>query len=220
MNHFDFCRISRPVLRPSSQEVTDEDEENELVNLDASCDQNITVIVENGLSISGLYVLSPLWANGRGVYVREDYKDGKVKGDMCMSWHGRFRHWWIQQCGFIGSNGGVAWLEEDARCPYDGVTWRRGGNDELLDMTFATNSECIEYGKEFNGTIVPGGLGDIQMFDTPTGCQGECWRTEGCVGFTWYKSTKKCLLFTKIKEYKYNINAVTGLPSCQQKGNI
>ena len=219
MNHFDYCTITRARRKPSSQEITDEedDEENELVNLDASCDQNITVIVENGLSVSGLYVLSSLWANGRGVYVREDYKDGKVKGDMCMSWHGRYRHWWIQSCGFIGSNGGIAWLEEDARCPYQGVTWRRGGTDAKLNQTFATNGKCIEYGKEYNGTIAPGVMSDIQQTETPSLCQSFCWNKPGCVGFSWAAKVP-CKLFSKITGFTYNHDYVSGLATCKEKG--
>ena len=102
-----------------------------------------------------------------------------------------------------------------------------------MDMTFATNTNCIQYGKEFNGTIVPGGMGDIQMMDTPVECQTECWRMRGCEGFTWYKENKKCKMFSKIEQLKYNSEldkyvsniiynnkTVSGMSSCRQKGRI
>ena len=224
------------MVKDESPDSDDVKEDSSLPNLDSSCDRNITVIVEGNVYVSGLYVLSTLWANGRGVYVRVQLTedgDTRVKGDFCMSWHGQYRHWWIQSCSFIGNNGGIAWLEEDARCPYQGTTWRRGGHDELMDMTFATNTNCIQYGKEFNGTIVPGGMGDIQMMDTPVECQTECWRMRGCEGFTWYKENKKCKMFSKIEQLKYNSEldtyesniiynnkTVSGMSSCRQKGRI
>ena len=211
-NHFDFCDI------PKAKKVLAPKEDDQSPNIDEACDPNITVVVENGLGISGLFVLSTLWANGRGVYVRVDFTDNKVKGDMCLSWHGRYRHWWIQGCDFIGNNGGVAWLEEDARCPYDGLTWRRGGTNDLMNKTLATNGDCLEYGKEYNGTIVPGGLGDIQMTETPMECQEICWLAQGCSGFTWKSRSIPCLLFNKVTSSTFNNQSVSGHATCKRKG--
>lgn len=214
MNHFDYCDVpqAQKLQTPGDQQSP------HWGHVDGACDQNITVVVENGLSISGLYVLSSLWANGRGVYVRVDFTDNKVKADMCLSWHGRYRHWWIQGCDFIGNNGGVAWLEEDGRCPYDGVTWRRGGTNDLLDKTRATNSECLEYGKEYNGTIVPGGMGDIQLIETPLECQEICWTTQGCAGFRWKGKSSPCLLLNKVTSFTFNNQSVSGHATCKRKG--
>ena len=211
MNRFDYCDIPKV-----KRQVPTEDDQSP--NIDEACDHNITVVVENGLGISGLFVLSTLWANGRGVYVRVDFTDNKVKGDMCISWHGRYRHWWIQGCDFIGNNGGVAWLEEDARCPYDGLTWRRGGTNDLLEKTLATNGNCLEYGKEYNGTIVPGGMGDIQMTETPMECQEICWLAEGCSGFAWKSKSTPCLLFNKVTSFTFHNHSVSGHATCKRKG--
>ena len=35
--------------------------------------------------------------------------------DVCIAWHGQYRHWWITHCTTVGRNQGFAWLEEDAR---------------------------------------------------------------------------------------------------------
>ena len=55
-----------------------------------------------------------------------------ISDEACVSWHGRFEHWWMTSCDDIGQNNGWAWLEENVRCPYLGTTWRRGGSDRVL----------------------------------------------------------------------------------------
>ena len=177
------------------------------------------MIVENGLKLSGLYVLTSTWRAGRGVYVRVDFEERKIKADMCLSWHGLYRHWWVQPCSFIGNNGGVAWLEEDARCPYDGHSWRRGGTDELMTKTFVTNNNCIQYGKEYNGTLVDNNLSNIQRTDTPFECQGLCWNMSGCVAFSWTGANTPCMMYSKLDSFKYNNDSVSGMATCKTKGN-
>ena len=220
-DHYDYCDVARVWGRTRQDPApTLAPEPGELANVDAACEQNITVIVEDAPAISGLYVLSSLWANGRGVYVRVDFKTNRVRGDMCLSWHGRYRHWWIQSCSFIGVNGGVAWLEEDGKCPYHGLTWRRGGTNQLLAQTFATTSRCVEFGREYNGTVAGGrgSLADTQLTDTPTECQQLCWRRPGCAGFTWQKPPGHCVLFSDISGFKYNNDSVSGHATCRVKG--
>ena len=56
------------------QEAKEETKPGRKLNFDRSCDKNVTVLVENGLTLSGKYVLSTLWKGGRGVYVRIDYR--------------------------------------------------------------------------------------------------------------------------------------------------
>jgi len=126
----------------------------------------------------------------------------------------------VQQCSFIGNNGGVAWLEEDARCPYDGTNWRLGGTDELMSKTFVTNNNCIEYGKEYNGTLVDNVLSDVQKTDTPFECQGLCWNMSGCVAFTWSGVTTLCTMFSKVETFKFNNNSVSGLSTCRAKEKV
>jgi len=66
-NAFDYCKSPE-------KEAEEETKPGRILNFDRSCDKNVTVLVENGLTLSGKYVLSTLWKGGRGVYVRIDYR--------------------------------------------------------------------------------------------------------------------------------------------------
>ena len=173
-----------------------------------------------GSSASGSYIMTRHWRNGRGLYARLG-EEGNITGDVCISWHGQYRHWWLQSCSFAGNNGGIAWLEEDARCPDLGTTWRRGGSDAVMNHTFVTTRKCMEFGIKYNGTIVPGGLGDTQHTDTALECQGLCWRMRGCQAFTWLKGNNNpCYLYHRVERAARRVNsqAVSGLASCEEKG--
>ena len=210
-NNFDYCDS------PKSEELQSS---NRSLVSDVTCSQNITVIVRSGWgsSASGKYMMSQHWANGRGLYARLG-GDGKITGDFCISWHGQYRHWWIQSCGFAGNNGGIGWLEEDARCPEEGRIWRRGGSDAVMNHTIVTSSQCMEYGQQYNGTIVPGGLGDSQHTDSALLCQGLCWRMSGCQAFSWlHGNNNPCYLYQSVNGKKPNSRAVSGLASCEEKG--
>jgi len=213
-NNFDYCDTPETAkLEPSTNSSSVRDE---------SCSQNITVLLGTGWgsSASGQYIMSSHWRNGRGLYARLG-GDGQIVGDYCISWHGQFRHWWLQSCGFAGNNGGIGWLEEDARCPEGGRTWRRGGSDAVMNHTFVTKSHCMEYGREYNGTIVPGGLGNSQHTDTAMECQGLCWRMPGCQAFTWVRGNNNpCYLYHQVKDNKVNSRAVSGLATCEEKVKV
>jgi len=213
-NAFDYCKSPE-------KEAKEETSPGRKLNFDRSCDKNVTVLVENGLTLSGKYVLSTLWKGGRGVYVRIDYRNNKVT-DMCMSWHSLYRHWWIQHCSFIGNNGGVAWLEEDVTCPYDGYRWRRGGTDEPLAKTFVMDSKstCIEYGKDYNGTIVDNNLSNIQKTETPLECLLLCKEMTGCAGWSWSGRSWPCRLMSEIQGFTYNNNSVSGKATCSPKEKV
>ena len=210
--HYDYCHgPGQPPLTTTDSERTD-----------LTCPANITVVVGTGWgsSATGTYSMTKLWRNGRGLYARLDL-EGNITGDICISWHGQYRHWWLQSCSFAGNNGGIAWLEEDARCPHLGATWRRGGSDAVMNHTWVTTRRCMEFGREYNGTIVPGGLGDSQHTDTALECQGLCWRMRGCQAFTWLKGNNNpCYLYHSVSvgATRVNSQAVSGLASCEEKG--
>ena len=212
-NNFDYCHTPRVVEPVQSRNRSRES--------DLLCSQNITVVVGTrwGSQASGTYtMMNKLWANGRGLYARVG-GDGSVSGDYCISWHGQYRHWWLQSCNFAGNNGGIGWLEEDARCPDQGRTWRRGGSDAVMNHTFVTSGKCMEFGLEYNGTIVPGGLGDSQHTDTAMECQGLCWRMAGCQAFTWVAGNNNpCYLYHTVSGKRINSRAVSGLATCEPKG--
>lgn len=212
--HFDYCHVpGQPArLSPNSGEA------------DLSCPANITVVVGTGYgsSASGSYGMTRYWTNGRGLYAKLK-EDGNFSRDHCISWHGQYRHWWLQSCNFVGNNGGIGWLEEDARCPDQGITWRRGGTDAVMNHTFVTTRKCMEFGRQYNGTIVPGGLGDSQHTDTALECQGLCWRTRGCQAFTWLRGNNNpCYLYhtVAVAASQVNSRAVSGLASCQEKVKV
>ena len=211
--HYDYCHLAQgePASPGPASPVSD-----------LSCPANITVVVGTGWGsgATGSYAMTRHWRNGRGLYARLG-EGGNIAGDICISWHGQYRHWWLQSCSFAGNNGGIAWLEEDARCPDQGATWRRGGSDAVMNHTFVTTRKCMEFGREYNGTIVPGGLGDSQHSDTPLECQALCWRTEGCQAFTWLRGNNNpCYLYHSVTlaASKVNSRAVSGLASCEEKG--
>ena len=80
----------------------------------------------------------------------------------------------------------------------------------------------MEFGLEYNGTIVPGGLGDSQHTDTALECQGLCWRMKGCQAFTWLKGNNNpCYLYhtVELAASRVNSQAVSGLASCEKKGS-
>ena len=80
----------------------------------------------------------------------------------------------------------------------------------------------MEFGREYNGTIVPGGLGDSQHTDTALECQGLCWRMRGCQAFTWLKGNNNpCYLYHRVERAASRVNslAVSGLASCEEKGS-
>ena len=104
-------------------------------------------------NMDGTYRMTDVWANGRGVYKKDTNPDYlRIAGsgasgrerlahllgqsmdsdEYCVSWHSKYRHWWITACSTVGHNQGWAWLEENVRCPYTGNRWRRGGNNKVL----------------------------------------------------------------------------------------
>ena len=90
----------------------------------------------------------------------------------------------------------------------------------MMNHTFVTTRKCMEFGRQYNGTIVPGGLGDTQHTDTALECQGLCWRTRGCQAFTWLRGSNPCYLYHTVAVAASQVNprAVSGLASCQEKG--
>ena len=113
---------------------------------------------------------------------------------LCLSWHGLYRHWWLGPCTHRGQNSGYAWLEEDARCPYQGRVWREAGTDALQAGMLVARQSCMHYGVAHGGVVLDdrihhggGGLFTPRT-STPGECQELCQGTLGCVGFTWYQN--------------------------------
>ena len=102
--------------------------------------------------------------------------------------------------------------------PGDHLEERRNGR---RDEPHLRHHKCMEFGREYNGTIVPGGLGDSQHTDTALECQGLCWRMKGCQAFTWLRGNNNpCYLYHSVAvgATRVNSRAVSGLASCEEKG--
>eukprot|EP00092_Neocalanus_flemingeri_P024752 GFUD01026841.1.p1 GENE.GFUD01026841.1~~GFUD01026841.1.p1 ORF type:complete len:501 (+),score=103.73 GFUD01026841.1:277-1779(+) len=183
-------------------------------NTDWACQPTVTVV--HSVRADGLYLMTDQWANGRGVYARQ-YNDINT---LCISWHGLYRHWWLGPCSLSGANGGVGWLEEDGRCPYDGRIWRAGGTDRLMKGTLVTTNSCLEFETEYNGTLVTQSGQNVLRTDTAIGCQTLCQQTETCVAFTWYER-RNCTLLSQVTDRRHKVKfTVSGKPSCKEKVKV
>ena len=86
---------------------------------------------------------------------------------------------------------------------------RRGGSDTVMNHTFVTTRKCMEFGREYNGTIVPGVLGDSQQTDTAL----EDARLRGHNNNPYYLHHT-----AKVAASNVNSQVVSGLASFEQKG--
>jgi len=210
-NNFDYCDLqpcgsTEPVAKALTGQFR--------ANTDWSCEPRVTVV--NSVRADGLYLMTEQWANGRGVYAR---KDNDIN-TLCISWHGLYRHWWMGPCTHIGKNAGVGWLEEDAKCPYDGSVWRAGGTDKVMKGSLVTTNTCMDFETEYNGTVVAEYRNNVPRTDTSLGCQTLCQGTRGCVAFTWY-NRRNCTLLSMVTDRRQNIKfTVSGKPSCTEKVKV
>lgn len=226
-NSFDFCNIplcgnEGPAKPQTASFIT-----NKSPHSDMSCEAAVTVI--NTARSDGLYVMTDHWANGRGVYKRQEGQTVQLN-EMCLSWHGLYRHWWLGPCTHRGLNAGMSWLEEDARCPDQGKVWRAGGTDKLMPRTKVvtygkTGWGCLEY-----ETVYQGGLLDDRILheghlftprtETAVECQDLCLQVEGCVAFTWFR-TANCTLWQSLEGKTQGVaNTVSGSFSCGEKVKV
>jgi hypothetical protein len=50
----------------------------------------------------------------------------------CVWWYRADRHWWVGPCNKVGTNDGLAFLEEDCLCPYCDQVFYNKGKPQVL----------------------------------------------------------------------------------------
>jgi len=216
---FDFCSVASC---NSSSKAAPDSSTGPPAGTDWACDETVTVLHPALQQASGVFRATRQWANGRGVWQRQQQAPGPA---VCLSWHARYRHWWLGPCTHRGRNAGYAWLEEDGRCPYDGRVWREAGSDVHLEQMLVGRSSCMQFGTIWKGETLDsrvwhnGGLFAPKSF-TPGECQDLCLQSVGCVGFNWFPNMN-CTLFTNLDRDVGKVRgAVRGHPSCKGKERL
>jgi len=207
-NTFDYCAVPRCETDPVAAGVAAPPDPDR----DQACPHNVTLVGSPG-GKDGLYSMTAAWVGGRGVYRGEDRL-----GNWCLSWHGRYRHWWLGRCSTAGHNAGLGWLEEDARCPDQGGVWRQGGTDALLRGMRVLVGGCLQYSTEWRGALVSGPLADTQITSSMADCQALCLTSHACISFVWRADTKRCRLLATVTSAAPSLYSVSGKPLCSEKG--
>lgn len=215
MDHFDYCSMDHcGDVKP----VNSSPDTRYLPGTDTSCIPEVSA-VNLGPRVDGTYRMTDIWANGRGVYQRLTKGGGE---DICISWHAQWRHWWFTLCSHAGINSGFSWMEEDGKCPYNGLTWRRGGDDTLKEgATVVPNHQygenCIEYGTLYSGE--PVGTGS-RPTDNTAACRQYCRQTPSCRAFAYSDREERCRLFQSVQSKTLDQNYVSGSHTCQKKVKV
>lgn len=218
-DHFDYCTAkqcgpegeARGGLRSETEDSP---------GLDTSCLPEVSAL-NQGAQVDGTYRMSDKWVNGRGVYKKITRSAG-LPSAVCLSWHAQYRHWWFNLCTNAGTNGGFGWLEEDGKCPYDGIRWRAGGSDELREGATVVPiregvENCVENAKRYEGVAV--GTGSRAAGD-PASCRQYCFQAQACRAFSFNSRDNRCRLFHAILNKTVDPDYVSGSHTCQRKVKV
>jgi hypothetical protein len=60
----------------------------------------------------------------------------------CVWWHRADRNWWVGPCSKVGTNMGLAYLEEDCECPYCERIYYAKGTPQVGASKFKNAPSC------------------------------------------------------------------------------